>query len=76
MGIEGREYFQKEGMWLAMANGFYFHQNLNFFLCILCNVYFNKCCINIYILNCNKIIILHSACTKLSMVVTTVLNYI
>ena len=30
MGIEGREYFQKEGMWLAMANGFYFHQNLNF----------------------------------------------
>ena len=72
IGIEGKECFQKERMWLAMAEGFYFCQNLNFSFAFC--VMFNKCCINIYISNCNNNIILHSSWAKLSMIVSTILN--
>ena len=51
-------------------------QNLNFSFAFCVMFIFNKYCINIYISNCNKNIILHSAWAKLSMIVSTILNYI
>ena len=73
---EGRECFQKEGMSSATLNGLYSQQKeARISPCILCSVYFNKLHIKICILSCNKII-LHGACAKLFVIVTTVLNYI
>lgn len=76
IGREGKECFQKERMWLAMAKDFYFCQNFNFSFAFCIMFIFNKCCINICISNCNKNLILPSAWAKLSMIVSTVLNSI